>query len=59
MASMFLLSCFLKHLMTKPRIEVKSSFAFWVVVGLRLYFKFLPQPECMIPISEKGLQSGH
>ena len=30
-------------LMTKPGIEEKSLFAFWVVVGLRVYFKFLPQ----------------
>ena len=30
-------------LMTKPGIEVTSQLAFWVVVGLRLYFKFLPQ----------------
>ena len=27
-------------LMTKPGIEVKSQSAFWVVGGLRLYFKF-------------------
>ena len=26
--------------MSKPGIEAKSQFAFWVVVGLRLYFKF-------------------
>ena len=30
-------------LMTKPGIEEKSELAFSVVVGLRLYFKFLPQ----------------
>ena len=29
--------------MTKPGIEEKSQFALCVVVGLRLYFKFLPQ----------------
>ena len=27
-------------LMTKPGIEVKSNMATWIVVGLRLYFKF-------------------
>ena len=29
-------------LMTKPGIEVKSQLAFWVVVGLRLYFHISP-----------------
>ena len=29
--------------MTKPGIEVKSQVVFWNVVGLREYFKFLPQ----------------
>ena len=38
--------------MTKPRIKVKSKLVFWNVVGLRLYFKFLPQLQQMIPISE-------
>ena len=54
MAAMFLLSCFLSEapclgprleffLMTKSGIEMWSQLAFWVVVGHRLYFKFLPQ----------------
>ena len=30
-------------LMTKPGIEVKSQLVFCAVVGLREYFKFLPQ----------------
>ena len=46
-------------LMTKPGIEVKSQLVFWSAVGLRLYFKFLPQLQQMIPISEKASQSGH
>ena len=46
-------------LMTKQGIEVKSQLGFCSVVGLRESFKFLPQLQEMIPISEKALQSGH
>ena len=46
-------------LMTNPRIEVKSQLVFWNVVGLREYFKFLPQLQYMIPNSVKALQSRH
>ena len=45
--------------MTNPGIEVKSQLVLCNVVGLREYFKFLPQLQKKIPNSEKALQSGH
>ena len=45
--------------MRKPGIEVKSQLVLWSVVGLREYFKFLPQLQYIIPISERTVQSEH
>ena len=41
--------------MEKPSIELQSRFG----LGLRLYFRYRPHLQQMIPTSVKDLQSGH
>ena len=41
--------------MTNPGIEVKSQLVYWNVVGLREYFKFLPQLQEHDPDFGEGI----